>query len=305
MSAFPSASTEARLSVEATERLKYWFQSQQFCDVAKLLNAINEVVPVASDYRGVFYCAFSAILKSTSQWKSRSSKPALDRNKKPRVVLIAFIKQCELIARAWSSEKNECQSRIEVHHANLMNVQAPSGTLDLIVTSPPYVTSYEYADLHQLSSLWLGFSSDFRDLRKGSIGSSKGEINFRKDFTALNDVGLQVVFSLYGKNKAAARAVAKYYLDMQKVAGRCFGFLSEKGIGVFVIGNTEYCNVHIDNASHLAEALICAGFSRVKVTKRRVKNKINTPFRDVGGRFSRSETQRSVYSEEYILIAHK
>ena len=63
--------------------------------------------------------------------------------------------------------------------------------------------------------------------------------------------------------------------------------------------------MHIDNASHLAEALICAGFSRVKVTKRRVKNKINTPFRDVGGRFSRSETQRSVYSEEYILIAHK
>ena len=27
--------------------------------------------------------------------------------------------------------------------------------VDLIVTSPPYVTSYEYADLHQLSSLWL------------------------------------------------------------------------------------------------------------------------------------------------------
>lgn len=42
---------------------------------------------------------------------------------------------------------------------------------DLIITSPPYVTSYEYADLHQLSSLWLGYTEDYRDLRKGSIGS--------------------------------------------------------------------------------------------------------------------------------------
>ena len=31
-----------------------------------------------------------------------------------------------------------------------------SESIDLIITSPPYVTSYEYADLHQLSLLWFG-----------------------------------------------------------------------------------------------------------------------------------------------------
>lgn len=37
-----------------------------------------------------------------------------------------------------------------------------SNKVDLLVTSPPYVTSYEYADLHQLSLIWLRFGDDYR-----------------------------------------------------------------------------------------------------------------------------------------------
>ena len=42
---------------------------------------------------------------------------------------------------------------------------------DFIVTSPPYVTSYEYADLHQLPSLWFGYLNTLPEFREKFIGS--------------------------------------------------------------------------------------------------------------------------------------
>ena len=33
-------------------------------------------------------------------------------------------------------------------------------TVDLVITSSPYVTSYEYADIHQLSTIWLDLADD-------------------------------------------------------------------------------------------------------------------------------------------------
>lgn len=97
-------------------------------------------------------------------------------------------------------------------------------SVDMIITSPPYVTSYEYADLHQLSSLWLGYVDDYRDLRNGTIGSLHHDYNFNKELKRLNSTGLKIVTLLLDQHKSKARSVAKYFLDMQAVAQRRFQF---------------------------------------------------------------------------------
>jgi hypothetical protein len=112
------------------------------------------------------------------------------------------------------------------------------------------------------------------------------------------------VFSLYNEDPHAARAVANYYLDMQAVAKRCREFLSPTGAAIFVIGNTEYHGVEIDNASHLAESLFQAGFRRVRVTRRQISNKTATPYRTASGRFSREATDTQIYAHEFVVIAH-
>ena len=50
------------------------------------------------------------------------------------------------------------------------------GEANFIVTSPPYVTSYEYADLHQLPSLWFGYLNTLPEFREKFIGSSYKEV---------------------------------------------------------------------------------------------------------------------------------
>ncbi|WP_439869742.1 class I SAM-dependent methyltransferase [Pseudomonas syringae] len=298
------ANTNVDLAEAAVLKLRGWFEPDQFDDLARLLNAIKKTVPVRSRYREVFLCAFSAILKRCSQWRQRSIKPSFDRSKKPASVKKAFESQCSFMIDAFKQSGLELDTKQEINLANVLTLSKPKTPVDLIITSPPYVTSYEYADLHQLSSLWLGFASDHRDLRIGSIGSTQHNLNLGQKIDQLNLVGTQVVFALFNEDRRAARAVANYYLDMQNVAIRCRQFVSDKGIAVFVIGNTRYCGVEIDNASHLTEALLHAGFGKVRITRRQISNKAATPFRSNLGRFSRTETSTQIYAHEYVVIAH-
>jgi DNA modification methylase len=289
----------------ARERLNYWYSESKIRSLAKIQNAIRQVTALDTKYQTFFLCAFSNILKATSRWLTKSIKPQIDPKKNPASVFGAFVKQVSLMIEAVREAKLPQKSATQILTASVFDVPRPRFAIDMIVTSPPYVTSYEYADLHQLSSLWLGFAEDYRQLRQGSIGSTQHQLNFDRDSKQLNSIGSRVVFTLFDHDKRIAKSTAKYFLDMQAVSDKCFQLLRNSGIALFVIGNTEYKGVHIDNAAHLAESLLSSGFGRVKVVKRRMSGKILTPYRDAHGRFTRSSKGRHVYAEEYILIADK
>lgn len=289
---------------EANERLKYWYGKKQFEDLSRLKMAIEEV-PARSKYRLFFICAFSNILKSTSRWLTKSIKPQVDPNKNPVDVISAFKAQCRFMIMANDESDAIGTLKTQIVTANFLDTSVKRPKVDMIITSPPYVTSYEYADLHQLSSLWLGYAEDYRELREGSIGSMHHVYNFDRELKRLNNTGTSIVFRLLDRDKPKARSVAKYFLDMQKTAKSCYAMLSKGGMALFVIGDTEYKEIRIENARHLAESLLQSGFTNVLVTKRRITGKILTPYRDESGRFTTDANSRKVYGEEFIVIGRK
>lgn len=289
----------------ANTRLKYWYTKRQYNELNHLKWAIESSTPTNSPYRQFFLCAFSNILKPTSRWLAKSIKPQIDPNKKIVRVEGAYTFQVSTMLTAVNECANTSQSKTEIVTNNVLSEDLNHPQVDLIVTSPPYVTSYEYADLHQLSSLWLGYSEDYRDLRQGSIGSTYNEFDFERQVKHLNHVGDSVVFRMYNVDRRKAKMIARYYLDMQRVSKTCFDMLSPAGMALFVIGDTEYKGVRIDNAQHLAESLKDAGFGDVRITKRKISNKILTPYRDENGRFTSDHSGRKIYSEEFILIGKK
>lgn len=182
-----------------------------------------------------------------------------------------------------------------------LNINEPF--VDLLVTSPPYVTSYEYADIHQLSTLWLDYSSDYKHFRTGSIGSLYHSFDLRINVPKLNQSGLSVVMQMYNVDKNQAKAIAQYYVNMQAVVKNLHNIVKKGGACLFVIGNTEYKSVKIDNARHLAESLLNEGFNNVTIKRRKILNKILTPYRDKNGKFSSDKTSRKIYSEEFLIFA--
>ncbi len=289
----------------ANSRLQYWYEKDIFNELRALKDAIEEVTTSKSDYRKFFLCAFSNILKATSKWLTKSIKPQIDPDKIPPTVLKAFQRQFQFMYKANEELNIASKAKIEIVTDDFLGNAVSSPNVDMIITSPPYVTSYEYADVHQLSALWLGYTDDYRALRKGSIGSRHKDVHFEREVKGLNQTGNQVVFQLIDRDKSKAKVVAKYYLDIVDTVRKCYGILKTGGLAVFVIGDTEYRGIRIENTRHLLECLGNAGFCDLQITKRKISGKNLTPFRDEIGRFTSDKTSRQIYSEEFIIIGFK
>lgn len=285
---------------KANERLKYWFKEGSYIELLKLYLAIEEVVDVVK-YREAFECIFSAILKACSKWLTKSIKPQIDPDKKEVDVEQCFTRQYKKFLKAVKELGNGI-SNVEIRCQNfLTSDELPQ--VDLLITSPPYVTSYEYADLHQLSSLWLNYTDDYRKLRKGSIGSIYYSDEEDIDVSALNNTGKEIVESLKksGCPNSKIRSVARYYLDMQSAVRKSYSMLNKDGMIFFVIGDTEYKGVKILNSKHLVETLYEEGYKDIKIGKRTISKGICVPFRDSNGKFSKDKSKKKIYHEEFII----
>lgn len=289
---------------KANDRLKYWYYEATYNNLYKIREAIEEEIP-EENYKEAYKCIFSSILKGCSKWLTKSIKPQVDPLKKEIDVLQQFDKQVKKFIKALLEiEMNDTQTIISC--TNFLTEKRLPQT-DLIITSPPYVTSYEYADLHQLSSLWLEYADDYRDLRKGSIGSVYNCDDFDLDMPRLNNTGNNIVESLgkIGMPTSKVKSVARYFIDMQNAVERCHGMLTNKGMIFFVIGDTEYKGVKIQNSKHLIESLIDNGFSDIKIGKRTISKRICIPYRDDKGKFTKDKSKRKVYHEEFIISGRR
>lgn len=283
----------------ANERLKYWYVESQYNELYHLKQLID-TFDMSDDYHKLFLCIFSSILKPTSKWLTKSIKPQVDPNKEIHCVIEAFEKQLKIFIKAIEQEDYKGENEVEIQRMNVLDIEKEA-YVDLVVTSPPYVTSYEYADLHQLSSLWLGYASNFTDLRKDSIGSQYGA-----DKTIqweLNDTAKKITEQFPGNSQGAA--IARYYSQMENVVKICCKLLRPQGFCVFVIGDTEYKGIRIENAKSLAESMIRKGFVIQQISKRKIANKFLPSHRDANGKFSSNKDDRKIYSQEYIVIGRK
>lgn len=290
---------------KANERLRYWFDQAHYNDLKRLLLSIN-MLP-NNKYRRAFQCLFSSILKSSSRWLTKSIKPQIDPNKIPVDVFSTFEMQYKKFIRILEKEGIHTKSKVEIVTGNFLT-KKNLPKVDLIITSPPYVTSYEYADLHQLSSLWLGFTDDYKILRRGTIGSVYNCGDYYFEIMDLNSTGRKIIEQLRSCKKienSKIKSVARYFIDMQHAANRCFEMLNFGGLALFVVGDTEYKGIKICNSKHLIEALLSSGFSSVCVSKRKISKKILTPYRDEFGKFTTDKNKRKIYHEEFVIIGEK
>ena len=124
----------------------------------------------------------------------------------------------------------------------------------------------------------------------------------------MNSTGRKIIQELRSGKKienSKIKSVARYFIDMQHAANRCYEMLNSGGLALFVVGDTEYKGIKICNSKHLIEALLSSGFSSVRVSKRKISKKILTPYRDEYGKFTTDKDKRKIYHEEFVIIGEK
>jgi DNA modification methylase len=191
-----------------------------------------------------------------------------------------------------------------------------TASVDLVISSPPYVTSYEYADLHQLSLLWFG--DDPTHFRRWSRLTCNFD-SFRKTFMGTNcrqgresnlgsTIADRTVDELSAVDKSTALAAANYFMDMRRAFAEMYRMLKPGAKACIIIGNTSLCGVRILNAEVATEQMNSIGLNKVDFIKREVPNKMITPWRDIqSGKFTglSNPNKTRAYECEFIIVMQK
>jgi len=300
---------KANKIVPENDRIAYWFLPKQKEKLSIIFARILEIKD--DDIRNFFLIGFAQILKSCSIWLQKSVKPTRDQNKKMVEPLTAFINQTKKMIKKHSDferilnyeiKQNTDKYRI-VECNDSRNLPCGNNKASLIVTSPPYVTSYEYADLHQLPSLWFGYLSELAEFRKKFIGSAYKN----KEKSELNSSLAEEIVTQLGENKKG-REVRNYFADMLESFIEMKRTLKKGGKACIVIGNTQFQGVDIMNAEVFQEQCENIGFKTHNVIHREIPSKMLPSTRDTEtGQFVKvnDKNLKLAYPTEYILIMEK
>ena len=192
-----------------------------------------------------------------------------------------------------------------VEKSSSINLRYADSSINLIVTSPPYVTSYEYADLHQLTAFLFHYTENLRDFKTGFIGSLARKT--KNSCKLQSNLGKSLIQELKSKSMPLGKKVETYFLDMQLSFQEMYRVLKQRGKVCIVIGNTSLKQTKIKNAEVFVELLRSIGFSIINIIKREIVSKILPQTRDQkSGRFTSSKEATNVaYPHEFILIFQK
>ncbi len=291
------------------ERIDYWFGEEVKNELAFIFSEISRLKD--QDTRDFFYCGFSNILKNCSIWLQKSNKPTRDLNKQPSDPISTFYKQIKMMVRGNTrfyellKEKKYLGIPSQVYCADARNIPVENKSADMIITSPPYVTSYEYADLHQLTALWFEYTNDLSDFRKRFIGTS---YHNNQKLILNSNLAEKVRDELLNKDNKIAEEVSAYFNEMNQVFIEMKRILKYGGKICIVIGDTSLKGVKILNAEVFVEQLQNLGLKIIDIVKREIPSKNLPSLRNAEtGRFTKinDKYKISVYPTEYILIIEK
>jgi len=302
-------SENTKVKAPEHERIDYWFKPTEKRKLAFIFAEISKIK--GQDTQDFFFCGFSNILKNCSIWLQKSNKPTRDFGKKPSEPIKTFLRQIKMMLRGnvqlfeLLSERGHLKIPSKVFCTDARKIPVKDDTINLIVTSPPYVTSYEYADLHQLTALWLEYTKDLSDFRKRFIGTS---YHNKKDLVLNSIFAEKIRNELLKKDKKTAEEVSTYFSEMNQVFIEMKRILKKGGKICIVIGNTSLKGVIISNAEVFTEQLQNLGLKIVDIIKRKIPSKNLPSSRDKKtGKFAsiNNKNKVSVYPTEYILIMEK
>lgn len=131
-------------------------------------------------------------------------------------------------------------------------------SVDIVITSPPYLNAIDYLRGHRLALVWLGFTvGELRSIRSESIGAERAP-NGNPDAEVI-DRASGAMCDLTSLDSRTAGMVNRYAGDMWKMCKEISRVLRVGGTATFVVGNSCLKDVFIQNSEGVAQCAALAG----------------------------------------------
>jgi len=269
-------------------------------DNARLLTAYRDAIADVRDIRlkRFLQVSISSALRASSRWLAGSIKAQIDPDRSPSDIRLQ-------IKRTARSLRKDCQ--IEQHRTNAVATArmgdarkldaVATGSIDALLTSPPYWTTYDYLSTQRLTYIAFQWPAPSRH----QIGRRYGISPDGRGFAAPSSLASWYVD--FGEERTSmGRALREYVQRIREHLLEAYRVLKPDGVAAYAIANSVRREKTFDLVGAFSELAEEAGFVEPEVVARTISTRRILPAgRDVlTGRFS-SDFQPAI-SEQALYL---
>jgi DNA modification methylase len=250
---------------------EYWFADRQRADLSRLARILIDMPRAADPLRLalsrliVTKSGGASLARDTSH--SRPHRVALENDFN---VLSEFVKSARQIAAVVNEYSYRKIANIRTADARSLDFVGRA-SVDLVVTSPPYLNAIDYLRGHRLALVWLGWTVPVvRDLRSGSIGSESG-IRLASELVRR---GAEFAVPRFDElTPRLQRMVWRFARDTERLCQSMQRVVRPGGFMVLVVADSQLRGVGISNSRLLAHFASAQGFEKVDEVSRPLPQK--------------------------------
>lgn len=260
---------------ETRRFIDFWFDTRNRGELSALATCISRVQ--SRTERTLLWCAFSRMIIT----KTSGASLAMDisHSRPHKVYDVAPVKPFDAFLKVVSRVVCNCPfpgnandaPPADIRHGDARALPVESSSVDMVITSPPYLNAIDYLRGHKLSLVWMGHSiSGIRALRSGNIGT---EVSKKSTSNEAIKEAMKAMVNLESLDNRRQGMVQRYVWDMGKVIEECVRVLKRKGRAVFVVGNSAIRGVFIKNSEALIRLANSNGLPLVSRSTRPIETK--------------------------------
>jgi len=237
-----AASACHRVRPPSIPNLDRWFGPVAIDELGLLLGRIDGLRSELG--RKVARLALSAILVTVSNQDSETRYTARPKPLAVGDVLMSFLRKLREVHSALIAFREASAPReARVLLADARDLPEHLGSVDAVVTSPPYANAFDYHLYHRHRMYWLGY--DPGELRRREIGS---HLNYQR----------------------RGDGMATYRSDMRRCLESIAKILRPDGPCAVVVGDSVFFGKVVDNAGLIVNEASEIGFRCLTVVARRI-----------------------------------
>ena len=258
---------------ETREFVEFWFDRRAR---SQLLSLSLEIARVDDkDVRDALWCAFSRLIITKESGASRAmdlshSRPHRAFERAPSEPFSGFVPAARRVAAncidAGAQDPGPA-ARVRRGDARRMPLRAKS--VDLVLTSPPYLNAIDYMRSSKFSLVWMGHSvGELRGIRSASVGAEVGmyeETDLVKRVASCLDLRPRL-----GRRDGAV--LARYIHDMHNIVRETARVVVSGGRAVYVVGENTVRGTFVRNSRIVEKIALEAGLRPASRRSRRLQD---------------------------------
>lgn len=277
-----------RTVVKASNLKKWNFNDESLDGILDIKYAISLIDK--KEYRDLFRIALASILLDVSNLfrngKCLSYKKDWQNRKilKRRDVHSLFLYKIENIIKNDIEILEEKSTQIEVDNYNSLlygdvrkNIlQVSDNSVDLIITSPPYLNSRDYTDIYMLELKVLDLVSNYDELNQLRKNTLRSHVQVKfGDLSEFETPTLKEYFKKISKkelilwNNDLLNMIKAYFLDMDHLFEQFKRVMQPEKFIYFNVANSAYFGEEVKVDVIISEIAISHGFELVEIRKAR------------------------------------